>query len=164
MTKAEKNRIAVEKARKRILEQVEKAAGRGVEAAVRFLAARVKETLSVPAPKKAVRGQALPGKKLGPILYYRVTAPALPDAPPRMVSGKMRMGVAHRMEGPLKGVVGVHARGVPSKKHPTGFNYPKHHETDRSGELGKGDHPFLRPTAEKYRKELKRILHGELKK
>lgn len=163
MTKTEKNRVAAEKMQKRIAEQVKRASGKGVEAAVRFLSARVKETLSTAAPKKAVRGGALPGKKLGSILYYRVTAPAFPGAPPRLVTGKMRSGVTHQMVGPLIGLVGVHARGMPSKNYPEGFNYPKHHEVDAAGELGKGEHPYLIPTAEKYRRELKRILKGELK-
>lgn len=163
MTKAERNRVAAEKLRKRIVEQTEKAAGKGVEAAVRFLAARVKETLSIAAPKKAVRGMPMPGKKLGPILYYRVTTPAFPGAPPRLVSGRMRLGVAHRMERPLLGIVGVHARGEPSNNYPGGFNYPKHHEVGDTEELGKGEHPYLLPTVKKYRKELKRILKAELK-
>lgn len=162
-------RNSAEQARKlkeKIAKQLKAGAGKGVEAGVRFLAARVKETLSVPAPKKAVRGAPLPGKKLGPILGYRVTAKATKDAPPRMVSGRMRQGVTHQMLSPIKGLVGVHARAVATKKHPAGFNYPKYLETgEESGEgkLGEGPHPYLKPTADKYRRELKKIIGTEAK-
>lgn len=166
MTSAQRNAEAARKLKERIAQQLKRGAGKGVEAAVRFLAARVKETLSVPAPKVAIRGAALPGKKLGPILGYRVTTKATKGAPPRMVTGRMRQGVSHRMLSPILGVVGVHARAEPTKRHPAGFNYPKYHETGDEGDggqLGGGPHPYLKSTADKYAKELKTIIGTEAK-
>lgn len=152
-----KNATAARKLRAKIAQQLKRGAGRGVEAAVRFLVARIKETLAVPAPKTAIRGKALPGKKLGPIVGYQVTARATRGAPPRKVSGRMQQGTTHRMLTPTVGLVGVHARS------PSGFNYPKHHETGPDGGLGDGDHPFLKPTVDKYRKELRSILVAKLR-
>ena len=161
MNKSQRNREATRKLKERIAKQLKKGAGKGVEAAVRFLAARIKEAVSVPAPKVAIRGPVIPGKKLGPILAYRTTTPAIKGAPPRMLSGKMRQGVTHQMLSPILGLVGVHARSEPTKKHPAGFNYPRHHEAGADGNLGDGDHPFIKPTADKYHKELKTIIGTE---
>ena len=160
---AKKNHEAVRRMEENIAKQLKKGAGKGVEAAVRFLAARIKETVSVPAPKKAVRGVPMPGKKLGGIIAYRVTAPAVEGAPPRLLSGKLRQGVTHKMESPIKGLVGVHARAMPSRKHPAGFDYPKYLEAGADGELGDGEHPFILPTAKKYRRELRVIIGSEVR-
>lgn len=141
---SQRNREAALKLKARIAQQLKRGAGKGVEAAVRFLAARVKETLSVPAPKVKL-----------PDGGYRATTKAVAGAPPRMLSGRMRQGVTHKMLSPILGAVGVHARAAPSKKHPAGFNYPKYHEEN--------DHPYLKPTAEKYAKELKAIIGAEAK-
>lgn len=159
---AERNRRAAEKIKKRIADQLKRGAGKGVEAAVRFLSARIKEAVSVPAPKKAIRGVALPGKKLGPIVGYRATTPAVKGAPPRVVSNKLRSGVTHKMLTPQIGLVGVHARAEPSKKYPEGFNYPEHLETSGDG-LGDGEHPFVGPTVDKFRKELRTIVGIEVR-
>lgn len=154
-----RNRVAARKLKEQIARQLKAGAGKGAEAAVRFLAARIKEAVSVPAPKKAIRALPLPGKKLGPILGYRATTPAVKDAPPRVVSGKLRQGLTTKMLSPTKGVVGVHARAVPTRKYPAGFNYPKHHELGSKEQWGGGEHRFIKPTVEKYRKEL-RVLAG----
>lgn len=156
----QKQLAAKKKLKERIQQQLKRGAGKGVEAAARFLTARVKETVSVPAPKKAIRGTPTPGKKLGPILGYRATTPAIPGAPPRVLSGRLRQGVGHKMLGTHRAVVGVHARAVPTAKHPDGFNYPKHHEVGQGGSLGDGDHPFILPTVRKWRKALQ-ILVGQ---
>lgn len=166
MTRAQqdaRNRAAARKLMALIAAQLKRGAGKGVEAAVRFLAARVKETVSVPAPKVAVRGSPVPGKKLGPILGYRATTKAIKGAPPRVLSGRLRQGVTTRMLTPTIGLVGVHARSLPTPNNPGGFNYPKHHEAGSGGGLGDGLHPFLKPTAEKYHAELKQIVGSEVK-
>lgn len=150
-----RNRQAAQKLKAKIASQLKRAANKGTEAAVRFLVARVKEAVSVPAPKKLVRGTPVPGKRLGPIVGYRVTQPATSGAPPRLVSGKLRSGVTHKMLTPTVGIVGVTTRSAPSKRYPGGFNYPKH--------LEETDHPYLVPTAKKYRRELKLIAYGEIK-
>lgn len=163
-SKAEKNRRAARKLKDRIALQLKRGAGKGVEAAVRFLAARVKETLSVPAPKVAIRGVPKPGKKLGPIVGYRATAKAVTGAPPRMLSGRMRAGVTHKMYSTVRGAVGVHARSEPSRKYPEGFNYPLYHEAGKKGnDLGEGLHPYLLPTYKKYRRELRTIVGSEVR-
>lgn len=152
---AERNRRALQKRQERIARQLERGAGKGVEAAVRFLAARIKETVSVPAPKRAIRGVRLPGKRLGPIVGYRATTAAIKGAPPRVVTNKLRSGVTHKMLTPHVGLVGVHARSLPSKRYPGGFNYPRHHELN--------DHPFILPTVRRYRRELRTIVGSAVK-
>lgn len=149
---AQKNAEQARKLKERIALQLKKGAGKGVEAAVRFLESRIKETVSVPAPKK-----------LGANKVYRALTKATKGAPPRVLSGRLRQGVTHRMLSPIRGAVGVHARGLPSKKHPSGFNYPKHHEVDETEKLGTGEHPYLKPTVEKYKRELKVLVGAEVK-
>jgi len=158
------NQDAARKLVAKIAEQLKRGANKGVEAAVRFLAGRWKETVSVPAPKTAIRGAALPGKKLGPILGYRATKRATPKAPPRMLSGRFRQGIMHKMLTSTVGLVGTNARSKPSKKYPQGFNYPRYLELGKSGAWGGGEHQSLKPTVEKYVGELRTIVGSEVKK
>lgn len=158
-----RNAAAAAKLKARIAAQLKRGANKGVEAATRFLAARIKETLSVPAPRKAVRGTPQPGKRLGPILAYRAASPAIPGAPPRKLSGRMRQSVTQQMLTPTIGVVGLKARSLPSKKYPQGFNYPRYHELGSSDAWGGGAHQFIKPTVEKYHKELQVIIGGEVR-
>ena len=137
----------------RIAKQVQSAAGKGVEAAAVFLAARLRECVSVPAPKKRVVSRS------GDI-RYTATVKATPGAPPRMVSGALRRGITHAVKLPpgnhqhqsgMKVVtVGVMAR---SKR---GFNYPKHLETRTS-------HKFIAPTIHRYRAEIRKIVGAAVK-
>ena len=160
---AAKNAAAARKLKAKITLQLKRGAGKGVEAACRFLVARIKETVSVPAPKITIRGTPLPGKKKGPILGYRGTSSAIKGAPPRVLSGRLRQGVTHKMLSPILGMVGVHARSEPSRKHPAGFNYPRFHETgeEEGDNLGEGEHPFILPTVEKYQREIRIIIGKE---
>ena len=158
-----RNKEAARKLEERILLQLKRGAGKGLEAAVRFLAARIKEAVSVPAPKMAIRGVPLPGKRLGPILGYRATASALKGAPPRVLSGKLRQGVTHKMLTPTVGLVGTHARSLPSKKYPLGFDYPRYHELGKEDLWGGGKHQFIKPTVKKYRKELRLVVGAAVK-
>lgn len=158
-----RNALAAKKLKERIALQLKRGAGKGLEAAIRFLAARIKETVSVPAPKKPIRGVPLPGKRLGPILGYRATAPAIKGAPPRVLSGRLRQGVTSKMLTPHIGLVGTHARSLPSKRYPSGFDYPKYHEIGAAEKLGGGGHPFILPTVVKYKKELKTLVGAEVK-
>lgn len=151
---AERNREAARKLKERIAKQLKAGAGKGVEPACRFLVARIKETLNVPAPKV----------KVG--LGYRATTRATVGAPPRKLSGRMQKGVTHKMLSGIVGLIGVHARAEPTKKYPKGFNYPRYHETgkeDGEGRLGAGLHPYLKPTVDKYKKELRTIVGAEAK-
>ena len=162
-SKAERNREAARKLKVKIAQRLKRGAGKGVEAAVRFLSARVKETLSVPAPRITIRAVPLPGKKLGAIVGYRAATRATKGAPPRKLSGRMRQGVTHKMYSSILGAVGVHARSEPSKRYPEGFNYPERHEMGDAKRLGEGLHPYLLPTFNKYRKELRIIVGLEAK-
>lgn len=75
----------------KIAEQVQRRANSGVKNAAVFLAARIKETVSVPAPRKRVVSS------LGDI-SYRATAKAIPGAPPRKLSGKLRQSVTYQLD------------------------------------------------------------------
>lgn len=127
----------------RIEREVRDAAGAGLDAARLFLEARVRETLSVPAPRKKTPGGG-----------YRATARAVPGAPPRKLTGRLRQSVASRMESGTKAVVGVGARGNPPRR----FNYPLYHERKQAGRPGSGKHPFLAPTVTKWRQQLAAIV------
>lgn len=130
-----------------IAAQVIRRANAGVQTAAIFLAARTKETVSVPAPRKRVVS------KLGDI-RYRATSRAIPGAPPRKLSGRLRHSITHAYmpsNNPNekrgyggKGIVGVKARS------PKGFNYPKH--------LEKTNHKFLIVTAMRWRRQLEAIV------
>ncbi len=127
----------------RITEQVQRRAGAGVKAAAIFLAARLKETVSVPAPRKRVVSG------MGDI-SYRATMRAVRGAPPRKLSGRLRQSITYAMFIPNRGtkptaaVVGVKARSL------KGFNYPKH--------LERRGHPFMAPTVRRWRTELRAIV------
>lgn len=132
----------------KIAEQVQRRAGAGVRAAAIFLAARIKEAVSVPAPRKRVVN------KLGDIRYV-ATQRAIPGAPPRKLSGKLRQSVTYELPGVTdklvraRAVVGVKARSK------NGFNYPKH--------LEKNSHAFLMPIVRKYRRDLVAIIGAKIK-
>lgn len=135
----------------KIAMQAQRKAGTGVKNAAVFLAARVKEEVSVPAPRKRVKGGA------GNIRYV-ATARAIPGAPPRKLSGRLRQTVTYAFSPEVSraarkmrvtATVGVKAR---SDK---GFNYPKKLETD--------GHPFLKVTVLKYKRQLSDIVGKPLK-
>lgn len=138
---------AIKAQAQKIAEQVQRRAGAGVKAAAVFLAARIKETVSVPAPRRRVVN------KVGDIRYV-ATSRAIPGAPPRKLSGKMRQSVTYELPGVTdklraKAVVGVKARSK------NGFNYPK--------KLEKRGHPFMMPTVRKYRRDLVAIIGAKMK-
>ena len=155
------NKQKAAKLAERIETQVRKAAGKGVQAASRFLAARLKETVSEPAPRKAVRERSVNGKR-GAIKYYRAATPAIPGAPPRKLSGRLRTSIVAMTLTATTAAVGASARGMPSKRHPRGFPYPLFHETGKQGssgaKLGEGAHPFVKVTVNRYMAELRTIL------
>lgn len=119
-----------------------------MQAAAVFLAARVKETVSVPAPRKRVVNS------LGDI-RYRATSRAVPGAPPRKLSGRLRQSITHVYQPSAnpkakkgqggKGIVGLKARSA------KGFNYPKQLEK-------KTDHKYLVVTARRWRTQLEVIV------
>ena len=74
----------------KIAAEVKRRASQGLKAATIFLSSRVKEILSVPAPRRLVKP-----KHGAP--YYRATTPATPGAPPRKLSGQLRRTIAWEM-------------------------------------------------------------------
>lgn len=119
--------------------EVLKNLGRGLEAGAIFLKARVKETLSVPAPRKRVLGKR--GKNAG-VYYYRATTPATPGAPPRKLSGRLRSSITHEMSND-----GLTARVG------TNVEYAQH--------LEEGGHAYLITTLEANLDNLARIIGQE---
>lgn len=115
----------------RIKAQVERGASKGTQAAAVFLVARIKETLSVPAPRKRVTSFA-------GVVYYKATTKATPGAPPRKVSGRLRSSITYAIISPKEAWVG------------TNVHYAK--PLERKG------HKFLGPTYDKYRTELNKII------
>lgn len=79
--------------------QVERLAGKGLKQALRFLEARVRETMNVLA-----------------------AGPATPGAPIRRVSGRARASVWSKVVGPTSAAIGASAVSK------SGFPYPMHHE------------------------------------
>lgn len=141
----------------RIAQQVQARAGKGVQAAAIFLAARLKETVSTPAPRKRVINNA------GDIRYV-ATVRAIRGAPPRKLSGKLRQSITHAAKLPPGGTTGGGQRGRirpvlatvgVMARSAKGFNYPRH--------LERTNHRFLLPTVRKYRKELVTLVGGSLR-
>src|SRR4051812_1245627 len=70
--------------------EVSRNIGRGLLAGAIFLTARVKEVLSVPAPRRRVLARS-------GAYYYRATTPATPGAPPRKLSGRLRASADYQL-------------------------------------------------------------------
>lgn len=116
----------------KVAAEVKRRASKGLKAATIFLSSRVKEILSVPAPRALVKP-----KKGAP--YYRATTPALPGAPPRKLSGQLRRSIAWEMrQNETVGRVG------------TNMIYAR--------KLENTDHRFLTLAVEQYGPELKAIM------
>lgn len=75
-----------------VTDEIRKLAGLGLHAAAIHASRRLKEVLSVPAPRKRVVS------KKG-VIYYRATTPATPGAPPRKLSGRLRASVTQELSG-----------------------------------------------------------------
>ncbi len=126
--------------------QVKTGVGKGILAAASFLTSRVKEVVSVPAPKRPIRLPSV-GKKKGAIIGYRAKTKATPGAPPRVVSGQLRRKLSYHQLSPMQAAVGTNA------KSKSGHPYPR--TLELSPQM---NHPFIKPTFEKYKKELVKII------
>jgi hypothetical protein len=135
--------LSQEQLSRKIAMEVQRATGKGLNAARIFLSSRVKETLSVPAPRRRV-------KSLSGEISYVATTPAQIGAPPRKLSGRLRSSVNSAMISDRLAYVGVSARSV------KGFNYPRYHEES-------GKHPFLLVTVLRYRREIETIFGKSLR-
>jgi hypothetical protein len=133
----------------KIAKQVRDGAGRGMQAAITFLAARVKETVGVQTPVKAVPG-------VGGGTSYRAVTPAVAGAPPRRVSGRLQKSVRGVMESPTRALIVVDAVS------PRGFPYPKYLDAPGLG-AGSGLHPFVGPTVTRYKGALETIVGNAVK-
>lgn len=96
--------------------QVTRLAGSGLVAAGAFLSERIKETLSVPAPRRRVTRRD--GTKT-----WAATTKATPGAPPRKVSGSFRAKVMVRQPKPELVQVGVF-NDVRARPFETWMNHP----------------------------------------
>lgn len=98
-----------------LLDEVRKSAGKGLAAGASFLAGRVKELLSTPAPRARVLGRT-------GVRYYRATTPATAGAPPRKISGRLRSGQTYEVSNDgTRARVGsnvVYARRLEKEGHP----------------------------------------------
>ena len=112
-------------------EKIMKLAGRGLEVATIHLLNRVRQTLSVPAPRKM--------NKLG---RYRATVKATPGDPPRKLSGDLRRSQNYQM-----------MRAKTIGRVGTTLLYGKPLETWM-------DHSFLGYTLDKSMGELRVIMRG----
>lgn len=118
----------------------------GLKAAAIFFSGRVKELISVPAPRVRVHGKR--GASAG-IIYYRATTKATPGAPPRKLSGRLRTSVTWEMRQAALQVGGVMA-GAEEARVGTNVVYGRTHE--------EGDHQFLGPALARWANELGRII------
>lgn len=75
----------------KVAAEVKRRASQGLKAATIFLSARVRELISVPAPRKLMKP-----KNGAP--YYRATTAATPGAPPRKLFGQLRRSIAWEMQ------------------------------------------------------------------
>lgn len=113
-----------------------KKAGKGVAAASFFYQGRVKEVISVPAPRKITYSSA--GVK-----YYRATTRATPGAPPRKISGRLRASIAVEInKGKMQTTGRIGTNVVYSRM------------------LELGGHPYLVPTLQRYRGQIRTIVAG----
>lgn len=116
-----------------IAREVERVAGRGLLAAGTYLMGRLKEKVSVPAPRRKAY------RRDGSGWYWVATTRATPGAPPRKLSGRMRAAIMVRQPSANRVQIGV-------------FNlpYPGRHE--------RGMHKWLMPTLREELPNLDRII------
>lgn len=124
-----------------LAQQVNRALGQGVHAAAAFLASRVRELVSVPAPRRRVVGRR--GKVAG-LTYYRATTPAVPGAPPRKLSGQLRRNVTSERVDDTTARVGVPLGPVP---------YARRLELE--------GHPYLAVALKRWEAALREIMTGQ---
>lgn len=129
----------------RIKSDLNRSVGKGIAAAAIFLANRIREFLSVPAPRKITRGK-------DGVRYYRATTKATPGAPPRKLSGALRRSVGwillERMTAARVGVFG--GKEMAHQKPGTVGKYARKHE--------RTDHKFISVMIEMWRPQLEAII------
>lgn len=121
----------------KIAAEIDRIAARRLVAAAVYLTGKVKEVLSVPAPRQLVKSPR--GN------FYRATVDAKRGAPPRKLSGRLRASMTYQVLDAGKRVrIGTNV--IYARRHELGF--PKGHAM----------HPFLKPTLFAERAAIERIL------
>jgi phage gpG-like protein len=129
----------------RVVAEAERLAGRGIRAAAIFLANRVKEIVSVPAPRRiAIAGKRAkwvpPGTR-----YYVATTPAIAGAPPRKLSGQLRRSITWEYREDIQ-TARVGTNIVYGRRLELGF--PRGHKP----------HPYLSVALERHKGQLATII------
>jgi len=120
----------------KIAEQVRAGAGKGLNTFRVFLIARVKEELSVAAPRRRARARDR-------TIYYVATTRAIPGAPPRKLSGRLRASVTSRMVSKTRAVIGTNVKYGKylelGRRHPHKFFEPiaRRHAADGAVMIGR---------------------------
>ena len=151
----------------RVVADLMAAAGRGIAAAAIFLTERIKEFISVQAPRRIV--DRVIGQQSGKTLIrrkYLAKTRATPGAPPRRLSGALRRKINWTMLASMVAArVGVFARGelimiereneviLQSKTGEEIGRYARRHEY--------GNHPFIGPMIAAWMGELVTIIGDE---
>lgn len=98
-----------------LLKEVRQAAGKGLAAGAGFLAGRVRELLSTPAPRARTLSRT-------GVRSYRASTPATAGAPPRKLSGRLRAGQTYEVSSDgTRARVGsnvIYARRLEKEGHP----------------------------------------------
>lgn len=143
----------------KVTRDFEAKANRGIGAAAKFLASRIEEAISRPAPTETYVTKSGKTRK-------RATVRATPGAPPRVVSGALKRSVGWELVVERMAVarVGVFSGQVeldldPDELEPWEYGGIHEHSADEGDTSG---HPFIRRTLERYRTELERIVGGEV--
>lgn len=124
--------------------KVEQLANGGLKAGASYFADRLKDKISVPAPRRRVIAGPRSKARVPGTPYYVATVRATPGAPPRKLSGNLRNRVMFRQRDVLAWQVGV-------------FNiaYGRRHEV--------GLHPYIWPALQEEMGNLDRIIGQEFR-
>lgn len=115
------------------LDDARERAGKGLAAAAIYLSGRIKEAISIPAPRRKVLGA-------NGIVRYAASTKATPGAPPRKLSGQLRRTITWQwMEKLIRARVG------------TNIKYARPLETWMG-------HPFIVPTMNREKHALRIIM------
>lgn len=105
---------------------------KALTAAAMMAANEIKDTLSVPAPRKTIKGR-------GGSRYYRAATPATPGEPPRKLSGRLRASISWGVDKiNLRSWVGTNVVYGPVHEH--------------------GAHPFVQASIARIRGNLRTLL------
>jgi len=119
--------------------QVQNSIALGLKAGAKFLSSRVRELLSVPAPRTRATS-----RKMG-VIYYRATIKATAGAPPRKLSGRFRTTVTDE----------INSEGDTAR---VGSNAIQSRRLEKGWPEGHAVHAYLAPTLNAQRDNLAAII------